>query len=260
VGHARVILMVRLRSETSPTVSEELRFGSRLGIPARETGSKARWPTSWTEVHFKQLEQLPETRVGRAKTSPVSELLHRQESGRVFGHRALSRGELATLLDGIALRRTDPAAADKDSRRTYPSAGARYPIDTYLLIQRCRGVAPGMYFHDVRRGTLRRIGPRATRAELEEAFGERWVCEASLVCFFVAQWERSGIKYGDRGLGYAYLEAGHMAQNVMLLARSLGLNSCPVGGFWEEWVERVFHLVTPEEAPIYSLVVGPREG
>ncbi len=64
------------------------------------------------------------------------------------------------------------------------------------------------------------------------------------------------MKYGDRGYPFALLEAGHMAQNLILVGNRLGLRSCPIGGFWERKVEDLFHLVTPEEAPIYSLVIG----
>ena len=47
-----------------------------------------------------------------------------------------------------------------------------------------------------------------------------------------------------------------MAQNLILVGNRLGLRSCPIGGFWERKVEDLFHLVTPEETPIYSLVIG----
>ena len=43
--------------------------------------------------------------------------------------------------------------------------------------------------------------------------------------------DRTRIKYKDRGYRYVLLEAGHMSQNICLLATELGLSSCALGGY-----------------------------
>ena len=54
------------------------------------------------------------------------------------------------------------------------------------------------------------------------------------------------------------MEAGHVAQNVMLQAVALGLASVPIGAFHDAQLAKVLQLV-PEERPLYMLAVG-REG
>jgi len=67
--------------------------------------------------------------------------------------------------------------------------------------------------------------------------------------------ERTTAKYGDRGVRYVYMEAGHAAQNVYLQAESLDLGVCAIGAFHDADVAEL--LALPEdEVPIYILSIG----
>ena len=207
-------------------------------------------------MHFKDLSQLPRLALGDPAVTPVLDLVVSHASSRAFRRSPLLRSQLAALLKGISINRIGGQTNYAGSLRTYPSAGARYPVDTYLLVLQSEDVEPGAYFFDPRDFSIRQISHRDYVNAVVEVFGEGWTADASLVVFFVAQWHRSNIKYGDRGFAYAYIEAGHMAQNLILIARHLGLAICPVGGFWEDRVEGIFRLVTPEESPLYALLIG----
>jgi len=62
-------------------------------------------------------------------------------------------------------------------------------------------------------------------------------------------------RVGPRAERYAFMEAGHVAENVLLQATALGLGSIPVGGFDEAKVNDVLKL--PEGTrPIYLLPIG----
>lgn len=251
-----LIAMPRLRPESHPTLSEELRVSARLGNPAKGGLPESEWPRAWKEVYFKDLEQLPRVTLETPPGISVLDLISRHESTRAFLRTPLSRTQLTALLGGISLNRVGADARFAESRRTYPSAGARYPVDTYLLVLRCRDVGPGAYQFDPRDFSILQISDQNFAEEVAEIFGESWTADASLIAFFVAQWQRTQVKYGDRGYGYAFIEAGHMAQNMILVARQLGLRVCPMGGFWEERVEKILRLVSPEESPLYALVIG----
>ena len=69
-----------------------------------------------------------------------------------------------------------------------------------------------------------------------------------------AVYERMTTKYGERGIRYAHLEAGHAAQNVYLQAVPLGLGTV-VGAFDDERVRRIAGL-QPREQPLYLMPVG----
>ena len=72
---------------------------------------------------------------------------------------------------------------------------------------------------------------------------------------FAANFARTTKRYGQRGIRYVYMEAGHAAQNVHLQAESLGLGSVAVGAFDDAAVSKVLSLPDYLE-PIYMVVVG----
>ena len=94
------------------------------------------------------------------------------------------------------------------------------------------------------------------RAELAEAaLGQEWVKEGAVSIVFTAVYERTTVKYGDRGIRYVHMEAGHAAQNLCLQATALGLGAVTVGAFHDEEVTKLLNLPTEEE-PLYVIPVG----
>ena len=85
------------------------------------------------------------------------------------------------------------------------------------------------------------------------------ITDAAADIAFTAVFERTTGKYGDRGVRYVYIEAGHAAQNVYLQAEPLGLGVCAIGAFYEDEVSEL--LVLPEgETPVDILLVGAVRG
>jgi len=70
-----------------------------------------------------------------------------------------------------------------------------------------------------------------------------------------AVYQRTTQKYGERGIRYVYMEAGHTAQNLYLQAVALRLGMVTVGGFNDDKVKDIVGLAE-EEAPLYIVVVG----
>ena len=78
----------------------------------------------------------------------VREAIAARRSVRDFTDAALSLEELSFLLwatQGITAVQRDDAGAIVQRFRAAPSAGARYPLETYLAINRVAGIAPGIY-------------------------------------------------------------------------------------------------------------------
>jgi SagB-type dehydrogenase family enzyme len=82
------------------------------------------------------------------------------------------------------------------------------------------------------------------------------IAAAPATILMAAVFARLVVKYGEgRSPRYAYLEAGHAAQNVLLQAEALGLGSVAVGAFVDERVRDVLHL-PKDHAPLYLLPIG----
>ena len=134
--------------------------------------------------------------------------------------------------------------------RTSPSAGALYPLELYVLTTEA-------YCHYVPLVHQREVlFDRDLRGEAAAAaLGQRAVSGAPLVLLISAVYARSERKYGTRGRRYAQLEAGHVAQNVLLQAVALNLAALPIGAFDDERLVRALRL-PGGHAPLYLLAVG----
>src|SRR5438046_9130400 len=77
----------------------------------------------------------------------------------------------------------------------------------------------------------------------------------AILFILVNDYGRVEAKYGARGLRFLLIEAGHLAQNICLLASSLGLCALPLGGFFEREIARQLVLPASDEV-LYLLVCG----
>ena len=89
------------------------------------------------------------------------------------------------------------------------------------------------------------------------ALGQDFVGQGAAVLVVTAVYARISAKYGGRGVRYAHMEAGHAAQNVLLMATSLNLGAVPVGAFDDARLARVLKL-EEDEQPLYLIPVGRR--
>lgn len=173
--------------------------------------------------------------------------IRQRRSVRSFRDRNLTMDDLSRLLwaaQGIT---------GAEGRRSAPSAGALYPLELYAVIGRVTGVALGVYRTS---NEMTLITHGFQREKLAEAArGQDWIATAAAIVCIAAVFSRTTVKYGARGRGYVYMEAGHAAQSLMLQAVGLGLGTTMVGAFEDEAVARLVHL-SPDETPLCLLPVG----
>ncbi|MBC8400590.1 MAG: SagB/ThcOx family dehydrogenase [Candidatus Marinimicrobia bacterium] len=140
--------------------------------------------------------------------------------------------------------------------RTAPSAGALYPLDVYVVIGNVVGVTKGVYKYKPYEHELVKVRNGNVRDELTiAALGQTWVGESAIVIVFSAVYERTTQKYGNRGIRYVHMEAGHAAQNVYLQSVPLNLGTVVVGAFEDEEVRKILNM-SDEEQPLYIVPVG----
>ena len=63
------------------------------------------------------------------------------------------------------------------------------------------------------------------------------------------------VKYGNRGRGYVSVEAGHVAESLMLQAVALGLATAMVESYGDDAAKHLLHLAA-NEIPLCLLPVG----
>lgn len=191
---------------------------------------------------------LPEANL-HGETS-LETVLRGRRSIRELQPRPLSQDEIAQLLwaaQGI----TNPLGL-----RTAPSAGALYPLELYLLAGAGGDLGAGVYKYRVRDHLLSPQEDSDRRAALAEAaWDQNWVRVNGAVFVISGVRHRTTRKYGERGVRYVYMEAGHAAQNLLLQAVALGLAAVPVGAFDDRRVGQILAMPADEQ-PLYLIAVG----
>jgi len=180
----------------------------------------------------------------------VEQALQARRSVRDYAPGALKLAQVGQLL-WAAQGVTGPTG-----QRTAPSAGALYPLEVYLVAGEVEGLAAGVYRYLPDDHALLRIASGDLRKQLAEAaLGQIWVKDAPAVLVITAVYERTTVKYGERGVRYVHMEVGHAAQNVYLQAETLNLGTVFVGAFYDEEVSRILGL-KEEQAPLGVMPVG----
>ncbi|HEY7165716.1 MAG TPA: SagB/ThcOx family dehydrogenase [Candidatus Binatia bacterium] len=140
--------------------------------------------------------------------------------------------------------------------RTAPSAGALYPLNVCLAAGKVLHLRSGIYNYDSQNHDLMLVFEGDKRRELSEAaLSQTSILDAAAVFAISAVYKRTTSKYGERGIRYVHMEAGHSAQNLLLQAAALGLGSVLVGAFSDDRVREVL-MLNADEAPLYLIPVG----
>jgi SagB-type dehydrogenase family enzyme len=181
---------------------------------------------------------------------PVEQALLQRQSVRDYTDRPLTLAEVSQLLwaaQGITR---------SGGKRTAPSAGALYPLEVYLVVGEVDGLASGVYKYLPGDHELVRVGEGDRRADLSTAaLSQESIEEAPAAIVITAIYERTTIKYGERGIRYVHMEVGSAAQNIYLQAVSLDLGTVFIGAFHDQDVKRVLNLPDDEE-PLCIMPVG----
>ncbi len=181
-------------------------------------------------------------------------VIQERRSVRDFTDQPLSAEQLSQLLwatQGITARRRGSAF------RASPSAGACYPLDTYVVVNRVEGLEPGLYRYDVSGAKLEALRRGDLSAAIASAvLGQEMAAEAAVVFAWTAVPARAKRRYHERAYRYIYLDAGHIGENLHLAAVAMGLGCCAIGAFLDDEVDAILGVDGFEETAVYLSVVG----
>jgi SagB-type dehydrogenase family enzyme len=169
-------------------------------------------------------------------------------------------GEPVTIEEVSQLLWAVQGITDSRGLRTAPSAGATYPLEIYLVAGNVLQLEPGVYRYIPSGHFLEEVIEGDVRADLAEAaLMQKWMEDGAVMIVITAVYERTTRRYGERGIRYVHMEAGHAAQNLYLQATAMELGTVVVGAFQDDQVAEILQL-PQEERPLYLIPVGKMQG
>lgn len=196
---------------------------------------------------------LPPSDLGPAT---LAETLDARRSVRAFGERPLRLDELGSILNA-SYGVTGVLGGTPQALRSAPSGGGLYPLELYVATRRVEGLDAALHHFDPLRQGLELLRPIDLDNELASLspYGELLASSSAFVAVTAMFW-RSRFKYGARAYRFTLLEAGHVAQNLLLAVAALGLAAVPLGGFYDRRVDAFLGVDGLYEASLYLVPFG----
>ncbi len=158
-----------------------------------------------------------------------------------------------TLSDLSQLLWAGQGITDELGHRTAPSGYGVYPLELYVVAARVDGLDPGAYRYHPQEQALSSIpnGPEMGRL-VTLSGGQEVVKRAAVAVLIAGTIEPMEAKVGARAIHSLNLEAGHVAQNILLQATALDLAATPAAGFDKE------ELNLPDGQTLYMVLAGKK--
>ncbi|WP_423792052.1 SagB/ThcOx family dehydrogenase [Methanocaldococcus indicus] len=178
-------------------------------------------------------------------------VMYERRSVREFLGEPLTLHELSYLLFAAY------GVTDERGFKTVPSAGATYPLEIYINVKDVIGLDEGIYKYIPEEHALLWLSEEEHSKELAlAALHQMFIAVAPITIIIAADFYRTVSVYGERGYRYVYMEVGHSAQNIYLMATRLNLGTVSVGAFYDDEVKRILNI---EEEPLLLMPVGRKK-
>jgi SagB-type dehydrogenase family enzyme len=220
------------------------------------------WPPEWKEISYKSYPRFKQIGLSRTRnviqcSLPLYEVLNRRRSQRDFVGKSVTLREVATVLLCSAGITHSFEGKDQLELRAYPSAGARYPLEVYVISFNVKRLKNGVYHFNVKSQSLEQTKANNNAKDFSTYLNnQEWTRNAAFICAISAVFERTETKYGERGYRYVLFEAGHLMQNIYLISTALGLECCSIGGFSDNQLNDLLGLDGNVESTLYIAAIG----
>jgi len=145
------------------------------------------------------------------------------------------------------------------AERPYPSGGALHELELYPLVNRCEGVAPGLYRYNGAVHCLEQVThptPDTERLLLEAKQTCLMQSDPHVLLLVAARFLRVNWKYESIAYALILKNVGVLYQTMYLVATAMGLGPCSLGGGNAEGFGRAAQLDYWEESLVGEFILG----
>jgi SagB-type dehydrogenase family enzyme len=191
---------------------------------------------------------------------PVIDAIRNRRSRRQFSGETLTKEELSFLLWAIqGVQRISEGKIN--TLRSVPSAGARHPFETYLVINRAEEFQPGLYRYlplDHKVYLVSETGSEFLDKLDEATFGQKFIGESAVVFVWTVVPYRTEWRYPTWAHKLAAIDMGHVCQNLYLACESINIGTCAVAAYDQQKMDALLGVSGEEEFVVYLAPVGKR--
>lgn len=200
-------------------------------------------------------------KVAPLATAGLEQAIVRRVTSRQFDPAAVmpleTLSRLLAFSSGFTATAGPAAGGAFEFHRAAPSAGATYPLEVYFVALRVSGLMPGVYHYATADHAVEALRYRSYGAPLARwTLHQPYVRDSNVVFIIAGFTARIRPRYGERGYRYMLLEAGHIGQNLSLLAPAYGSGALCIGGFVDAAISRLIGLNEITEIPLYMTALG----
>jgi len=163
---------------------------------------------------------------------PFTKVLEERKSKREYGKTAITKREVGEFLYRSArVRKTFEVKGFQFTNRVYPSSGAAYELELYLAINRCNGLASGLYHYSPVSHQLSRISSRTNVISklLKSAASTAHTTVPQILIIISARFPRMMWRYESMAYAAILKDVGVLYQTFYLVATAMGLSACALG-------------------------------
>jgi SagB-type dehydrogenase family enzyme len=190
---------------------------------------------------------------------PLLKAINNRESRRKYSDKELTLEELSFLLwttQGVK----ELARGDRITIRTVPSGGAMHPFETYLVINRVKGIKPGLYRY-IAIGHKLLFLKDLVPEEMPEVVGD--ICggqtfagKGAVVFIWSVRPYRTEYRYGEDSLKDILMSVGHICQNLYLACEAISAGTCAIVAYYQDKLDKFIEVDGNDEIALYLAPVG----
>ena len=189
-------------------------------------------------------------------------LMRRRRSLRGFSDRPIEIGQLGDcLFAGLGITGFIKGSFDEGylPLSMTPSGGGRNPYEGYVYVRNVSGLEPGTYHYSAAEHSLCRVTHDHQPSPGAILGGQPWFDNAAAIVLLVANFDRTMWKYPHpTGYRVVVLEAGHIAQNIILAATAHGLISTPTCAVSDAEAEKLTDCAALTRTTMYTVSLGQK--
>lgn len=225
-------------------------------------GNKAKIPSPFKEIESEKRINLsiPDIEKLRSHDISLTTAIEDRSSIRNHAEKIITAEQLGHFLYRTArINRTRDEHGYTLIQKPYPSGGGLYELEVYTVVNKCEGIEKGLYYYDPKNHQLCLLKQEDANVDLMVSLAKQTVdseSEPHIVLLITSRFQRLSHKY--RAVTYSLIlkHVGVLYQTMYLVAKSMGLAPCGMGGSESDLFASATGIDYLEESQVGEFTLG----